>query len=157
MPREILLSLYSPAAPSAPALRTTGMWPCGRRECEQVFFIAPFSLRGIPLSLRWTTKGNCAIGTVEKGTTFLRFKIKPKTRKCFIKTPKKVRQSRYQNGPDWPTQWEKVLFSQHFVWPPQPQHRQPAAAPAAGEGPEWFPAAPVSSVHHWLLLRLHFT
>lgn len=65
------------------------MWPYGRHECEQVFLIAQFSLRGIPLPLKWTVKGNCAIGTVEKGTTFLRFKIKPKTRNCFIKSPNK--------------------------------------------------------------------
>ena len=87
---QILLSLYGPETPSTPALRTTGMWPYGRCECEQVFFIA-YSLTyvGSLLSLRWTAKGNCAIGTVEKGTTFLRFKITPKTSNCFNKTTTK--------------------------------------------------------------------
>lgn len=39
--------------------------------------------------LRWTVKGNYGTGTIEKGTTFLRFKIKPNSRNCFIKTPRK--------------------------------------------------------------------
>lgn len=64
------------------------MWPYSRRQCEQVLFIAQFDLHGIPF-VRWTDKGNHAIGTAENRRMFLRFKIKPKTRNCFIKTPNK--------------------------------------------------------------------
>lgn len=65
------------------------MWLYGRRQCEQVLFIVQFDLHGIPFVIRWTDKGKCAIGTAENKITFLRFKIKPKTRTCFIKTPNK--------------------------------------------------------------------
>lgn len=85
----MLLSLYSPAAPSAPVLGMTGMWPIVGVNVSRCFSLRSLTYVGSLLSLTQTAKGNCAIGTVQKGTTFLRFKIKPNTRNCFIKSPNK--------------------------------------------------------------------